>query len=169
VNTAPLILTLELDDKSFRFFNALRQQHFPPERNFLAAHLTLFHDLPPNEPRIKEEIQQLAAMQNELLLQVTSVVSTGAGVAYKIESDGLKQLHKSLQKAWAAWLIPQDKQTLWPHVTVQNKVTAQQAKELHSKLAEGFVPFAAYGNGLRLWEYLGGPWKHVETFLFTQN
>ena len=169
MNTAPLILTLELDEQSFEFFNELRQAHFPKERNFLAAHLTLFHNLPPGEPQIKTDLALLVKEQSELLLPVTSVASIGGGVAYKIESTELKQLHKNLQNAWAAWLIPQDKQMLWPHVTVQNKVTGQQAKELHSGLAESFVPFEARGKGLCLWEYLGGPWKRVETFLFEKS
>ena len=43
---APLILTLELDERSFAFFGAQRRRYFPPERNFIPAHLTLFHALP---------------------------------------------------------------------------------------------------------------------------
>ena len=43
---APLILTLKLDQASFTRLDALRQAHFPPERNWLSAHLTLFHHLP---------------------------------------------------------------------------------------------------------------------------
>ncbi len=166
MTTNPLILTLQLDDASFRFFNAQRQRYFPPERNFLAAHLTLFHHLSPEEPQIKNDLLQLAASQNELRLQVNRVVFLGAGVAYKIESAALQQLHKGLQNSWTNWLIPQDKQTLWPHVTVQNKVAARVAKDLHVELSENWVPFEACGKGLQLWEYLGGPWKPVETFLF---
>jgi len=30
----PLILTLKLDQKTFSYFDQLRQQHFPPEKNF---------------------------------------------------------------------------------------------------------------------------------------
>ena len=41
----PLILTLVLDAASQAFFDRLRRQHFPPERNVLDAHLTLFHAL----------------------------------------------------------------------------------------------------------------------------
>ena len=42
----PLVLTLVLDAQSFAFFDGLRRRHFPPERNVIAAHLTLFHALP---------------------------------------------------------------------------------------------------------------------------
>ena len=42
----PLILTLRLDPESQARFDALRRAHFPPERNLLGAHVTLFHALP---------------------------------------------------------------------------------------------------------------------------
>ncbi|WP_208644854.1 2'-5' RNA ligase family protein [Mucilaginibacter kameinonensis] len=41
-----LILTLRLDEESQAFFDEMRKRHFPQERNFLKAHLTLFHQLP---------------------------------------------------------------------------------------------------------------------------
>lgn len=43
---APLIVTLGLDADAAAFFDALRRAHFPTERSFLPAHLTLFHRLP---------------------------------------------------------------------------------------------------------------------------
>ena len=42
----PLVLTAALDDETFDWLDGLRRRHFPPERNHLAAHLTLFHALP---------------------------------------------------------------------------------------------------------------------------
>jgi hypothetical protein len=39
------ILTAELDPASFAWLDWLRREHFPPERNLLPAHLTLFHRL----------------------------------------------------------------------------------------------------------------------------
>lgn len=35
-----------MDEDSFEFFNALRRAHFPPERNPLSVHITLFYHLP---------------------------------------------------------------------------------------------------------------------------
>ena len=42
----PLIVTLLLEEAAQQRFDRLREQHFPPERNHLAAHVTLFHALP---------------------------------------------------------------------------------------------------------------------------
>src|SRR6478736_2886397 len=41
------ILTAELDPASFDWLDGLRRVHFPPARNLLPAHLTLFHRLSP--------------------------------------------------------------------------------------------------------------------------
>jgi len=39
----PLIVTAELAPEDFAWLDALRRHHFPPERNQLRAHLTMFH------------------------------------------------------------------------------------------------------------------------------
>jgi hypothetical protein len=163
---APLILTLALNPEAEQFFNQLRQHYFPPERNFLAAHLTLFHHLP-QEPKIIDDIKKYCAQQQSFLLQVTGVLSLGRGVAYKLESAVLQTAHMQLQQQWQSWLISQDRQTLRTHVTVQNKVTPAQAQDLLQQLRSTFSPFEVMSVGLRLWRYLGGPWDLLQTFPFT--
>jgi hypothetical protein len=163
---APLILTLALDVQSFNYFNQLRKQYFPPERNFLSAHLTLFHHLPPFEPSVLEDINSLIDTQTVLVLQVKDVVSIGNGVAFKIDCPPLNKLHLLLQNKWQAWLTPQDRQKLWPHITVQNKVAPAVAKQTLLQLKERFESFDALGIGLSLYAYEGGPWKLVQEFPF---
>jgi hypothetical protein len=164
----PLILTLLLNEEAETFFNILRQQHFPPERNYLKAHLTLFHHLP-QEPKIHDDIKTICANQKPIVLQVVDVMPIGRGVAYKLESEMLQQVHKRLQQQWQSWLIPQDRQKLWPHITVQNKVAPQTARALLLQLQASFTPFEVHGLGFRLWTYLGGPWEMVDTFLFSND
>jgi hypothetical protein len=166
---APLILTLSLDEPAFTFFNELRKAHFPPERNFLQAHLTLFHHLPADEPSIIDTIQQVAAQHTTLPLAVTGTAFIGNGVTYKIESPMLLRLHASLQGALKEWLTPQDRQRLWPHVAVQNKVPADKARALYEQLTREFTPFTAYGTGLSVWVYRGGPWEPLATYPFRQE
>ncbi|HUQ97361.1 MAG TPA: 2'-5' RNA ligase family protein [Chitinophagaceae bacterium] len=166
---APHILTLALNPEAETFFDALRQQHFPAARNFLKAHLTLFHHLPPHEPAIMQTIETLCNQQPLFTLQVTGVAGIGRGVAYKLESAVLQQWHKQLQQQWQPWLLPQDKQKIWPHVTVQNKVAPPVATKLLHQLQQTFTPFEATAPGLRLWNYLGGPWELVRTFSFINN
>lgn len=44
----PLVLTLILDSQTQHKLNALRTKWFPPSRNHLGAHVTLFHAIPPH-------------------------------------------------------------------------------------------------------------------------
>ena len=165
---APLILTLALDEAAFHFFNQLRQEHFPAERNYLKAHLTLFHHLPGAEQStITQYLTEVSQDQPPLSLAVSEVRSLGSGVAYRLVSQELQDLHRRLSEKWQAWLTPQDQQTLWPHVTVQNKVSKQEAQALYQQLNNAFEPFTATGTGLQLWEYQAGPWELLEVFDFS--
>lgn len=165
--SAPLILTLTLDTASQQYFNKLRQQHFPPTRNFLAAHVTLFHHLPGAEyAAIAEHLARVAAAQVPITLAVTGLRFLGRGVAYNLENAELRGLHRALQTHWQAHLTPQDQQKLNPHVTVQNKVDPAIARALYAELAASFAPFEATGTGLQLWAYRGGPWEALQTFAF---
>ncbi|MEJ7684635.1 MAG: 2'-5' RNA ligase family protein [Segetibacter sp.] len=163
----PLILTLSIEKEATLFFNSLRKKHFPPSRNFIDAHLTLFHALP-NEVEIINTVKDLCNLQKPFELIIKEVVSIGKGVAYKIESNELMQLHKSLQYKWQNFLSLQDRQKLWPHITIQNKVPLQEVKQLLYELKNNFTPFSTSATGLQLWEYLNGPWKLVEYFVFKQ-
>jgi 2'-5' RNA ligase len=163
----PLILTLLLDEATAQLFNELRRRHFPPERNYLDAHLTLFHHLPGRERAAISEYltaycQQLAPMA----LAVTGLQFLGQGVAYRVESEAVEALHRDLQRHWRPWLTPQDQQKRRPHVTIQNKVRPEVARSLHEQLSSSFQPFAATGTGLQLWAYRNGPWEAVQTFGF---
>lgn len=162
----PLILTLQIDQPSFEFFNDLRKKHFPPALNYLDAHLTLFHHLP-DIPAVPDLLAEVASKQGELNLDVTEVMKLGRGVAFKIKSSGLMHIHKDLQYQWQEWLTPQDKQGLRPHITVQNKVDGSVANALYQELQATFTPFQALGTGFSLWEYQGGPWKKRQDFNFS--
>lgn len=155
----PLILTLGLDAESFARLDALRREHFPPERNHLRAHLTLFHHLPGD--RLAEVIDTLAAAASRPppALQVTGVRSLGRGVAFEIASPELVRLRADLAARFRAHLTPQDAQGFRPHVTVQNKVAPDDARALKAKLEGGFAPWGARGEALLLHRYLGGPWS----------
>ncbi len=162
---APLILTLLLDDEAQARFDALRRAHFPPERNHLAAHVTLFHALP-DTTAVREDVQAAAAERAPFPVAVTGLRSLGRGVAYVLQSAELADLRRDLAYGWAPLLTAQDRQRHAPHVTVQNKVAPQEARALLAALSAGFVPHEVPAPGLGLWRYLGGPWEPVGTYLF---
>jgi 2'-5' RNA ligase len=156
-----------MDESSQEYFDRLRALHFPPERNYLNAHLTLFHQLPgEREAEISTELREICHKHEPLTLAVTGVRSLGRGVAYELSSPQLSALRRELARSWQPWLSAQDRQGFKPHITVQNKVSPEQARSLHQELQAPFSPFEVDGLGLSLWRYLGGPWDPEGTYLF---
>ena len=153
-----LILTLGLDAPSFGRLDALRRAHFPPGRNQLRAHLTLFHHLPGDRRAEVADALAAAADRPPLALTVAGVRSLGRGVALEVASPELLQVRADLAARFRPHLTPQDAQGFRPHVTVQNKVSPEAARALKAELEAGFVPWEARGESLRLHRYLGGPW-----------
>ena len=164
----PLILTLSLDQESFLYFNELRRAYFPPERNFIDAHVTLFHHLQNDDQTIKA-VRQAALAQPVFTLIASDVISLGRGVAFYLNSNELIHLHKTLQQQFSGQLTPQDQQKLRPHVTIQNKVSVVEAQQLLAQLKSTFKPLHVTATGLQLWEYLGGPWKLAGQFDFVNS
>lgn len=162
----PLVVTLLLDEEAQRRFDGLRAAHFPPERNHLAAHVTLFHALPGEHADAVRADLAGAADRTGFDVAVTGLRMLGRGVAFVLESPELAALRDRLADAWAPWLTAQDRQRHSPHVTVQNKVAPAAARALHEQLSAGFVPYRVRARGLGLWRYLGGPWAPVAELPF---
>ncbi len=165
----PLILTLQLDAESHEYFDRLRCRHFPPELNFIAAHVTLFHALPDREfTAITEALRTASAIQPALPIQVSGLRNLGRGVAFQLQSPALIDLRQSLAKQWHDWLTPQDRQKFQPHVTVQNKVLPEIARETLALLKTAATPDVT-GMGLQLWKYRSGPWEQLVAFPFAKT
>ena len=156
-----------MDQDSFSRFQALRQAHFPPHRNFIPAHLTLFHHLPGYDPgTIAADLAASLRARTPVHLHATGLRFLGRGVAYAFDAPELTLLRSDLAARWAAFLTPQDRQPFRPHVTVQNKVDPAEARALKQRLEAEFQPFDVLGEGLLLWRYLGGPWEPLGYFPF---
>ena len=153
----PVILTLQLDKESHDYFTQLRNTHFPAYCNFLEAHLTLFHKLPPFNPVLETAIWSFTN-KTPFDLSISSLKNIGNGVAFVVHSNELLSLHRAMQKAFEPDLINQDKQKLWPHITIQNKVTAFKAMQCYDSLVRTFTPFQITATGISVWDYMGGPW-----------
>ena len=164
----PFILTLRLDEQSFATFNALRQRHFPRERNYLDAHLTLFHALPAeNESQIRAELEALSAATPPIDLRFPTLRFLGKGVAIAVEAPALVQLRRELSDKWRPILGAQDARVIPPHITIQNKVTPEKARALFDELSKSWRSFEGRGAGLQLWRYQGGPWEAAGAWEFT--
>ena len=64
---APIIVTALFGRQDTAFFDSMRREHFPPERNQLPAHLTLFHAVAPSAEReLRDLYGQLSASHGRL-------------------------------------------------------------------------------------------------------
>ena len=163
---APLILSAVLDAPVQQRLDALRRAHFPPERNHLDAHVTLFHHLPGGSvPAVSAAVEDAVRVPAPPV-DVTGVRSLGRGVAVALTSPDLARIRAELARAWEPWLTAQDRAKRDLHVTVQNKVAPAEARALLAELSAGFVPERTRAVALALWRYRGGPWEPVARFAF---
>lgn len=166
----PLILTARIADADLGPFIRLREAHFPPDRNLLPAHLTMFHRLPGEyQARIEETLHSTAQLTKVMAVDVSGLRHLGAGVAFSISSGALLDIRAALKTEFLSWLGPQDTQPWRPHITVQNKSSKTRADELYRRLDQKFQPHRIDVTGLDLWDYLGGPWRHSAYTPFTAN
>ncbi len=164
---SPLIVTAKMDTDSFEFLDALRREYFPPERNHLSAHITLFHHLPCEQlDEIEAHLKIIASRQYEFKLDFRAVRFIGRGSIVEIESPPLVSLRNKLANHWSEWLTLQDRHKFAPHVTIQNKVESEAARRLYEKLKASWQPQIGKTTALQLWHYRNGPWQLANEFNF---
>ena len=163
----PIIVTALFGKADTAWFDALRRAHYPPERNQLPAHLTMFHHLAPSlEEELKRRLAEEAYRIRPPLARVAGLISLGQGTAFRIESEGLADIRDRIAEAFAPMLVPQDKAGWRPHVTIQNKVAPAQASALLRRLEAEFSPRPIVIAGLASWWYRGGPWAPLSRHMF---
>lgn len=165
--SAPLIVTAQLPPDLAKWATALRTAHFPPERNHLAAHVTLFHALPhfcSDEIRtvLTRETAGLAPIEAEL----TGIMSLGGGTALKLVSADMLILRDRLAECFHGLLTAQDSHRPRLHITIQNKVTLKEARALQQQLEFQVEARHFRFAGLGLHIYRNGPWEFVRNFAF---
>ena len=157
---APIIVTATMGAADQRAFDALRMAHFPPARNHLAAHITLFHQLPPScLGELEGLIRRIAGDMPPPAARLRGVYSLGEGVAFRIDSPDLLAIRADIADHFAGMLTAQDRGTPRLHITVQNKVAPKEARMLLARLAADFRPRPLSIAGLAAHFYRGGPWE----------
>lgn len=166
-DSAPLILTAELPCDLHRWANDLRRAHFPPERNYLEAHVTLVHALPPQiEDELRALLARVAGETPPPPARLDGVMNLGRGTALRLASPALLDLRDLIAERFHGMLSAQDGHSPRLHVTIQNKVTPQEAKALQAELTGTVVARLFAFTGLELHRYRGGPWERVRRFAF---
>ena len=161
-----LIVTAELGASDLAWLDGLRRAHYPPERNRLQAHLTMFHALPPSsEAELLSRLSQLASRAAPNA-RIEGLMDLGGGVAFRVVSPDLDRIWDELGHDLRGLLSAQDAGGWRPHVTIQNKVSTKAARSLLAELERQFRPRPLAIAGLALHRYLDGPWERLATYAF---
>jgi 2'-5' RNA ligase superfamily len=165
---SPIIITAQMGKADQAWADCLRQTYFPPERNFLSAHITLFHHLPPAQlSEIKSRLAGLAREYAAPPAILDNVMFLGRGVAYRIDCPKLLAMRQALAEDFHGLLTPQDQAKPRLHITVQNKVQPEKAKALYAELSTDFTPRPLSITGFAAYYYHGGPWEHIQSWAFS--
>jgi hypothetical protein len=164
---APFIVTAELPPEIFAWADALRRAHYPPERNKLDAHVTLFHSFAPS---LREELRRfLPGIAREYAPPVAKIVGLmdlGQGTAIELRSEAMLAIREQVAEHFHGSLTVQDLHPPRLHITVQNKVPKAEARALQTRLAAGLEQREFHFTGLGLHLYRGGPWEALGTWRF---
>nr|WP_066557608.1 2'-5' RNA ligase family protein [Croceicoccus bisphenolivorans] len=163
----PIIVTAALPPALFAMANRLRQAHFPPERNHLAAHVTLFHAIAPScEAELRRLLADIARDCPPPEAILTGVTSLGRGTALAIDSGALLAIRDRIADRFAGTLTAQDMHRPRLHVTIQNKVAPPEARRLQAQLADTIAPQIFAFPALEMHFYDGGPWEFAGRWPF---
>ena len=161
-----LIVTAEIDQPDLGWLEGLRRAHYPPERNRVPAHLTLFHALPPSaESEVRSRLAALAKGRAPRA-SIDGLMDLGGGVAFRVVSPDLDRIRGELADELHGLLGAQDSGGWRPHVTIQNKVAPKVARALKASLEMKFRARPLAVAGLGLYRYLDGPWERLASYSF---
>ncbi|MGB3800577.1 MAG: 2'-5' RNA ligase family protein [Lewinella sp.] len=168
VDDRPMIVTAWIDPENLDLFNRLRDGLFPADRNYLSAHVTLFHHIP---PAVRQDFITFCrdnfSRTPSLPMRVKPPFLLGRGVAYPVDCQELSDIRARLRRQYAGVLTSQDDRA-WnrPHITVQNKVDPREAKQTLSHLKPRFQECTIEVVGLSFHRYDGGPWHLLDRLTF---
>jgi 2'-5' RNA ligase superfamily protein len=161
-----IIVTANFGDGDNGWLQDLRRTHYPPERNRVPAHLTLFRQLPPSlEAELGTRLARATASRPPFAI-AAGVMDLGEGTALRVESDELERIREELAEAFHFLLTPQDSAPWRPHVTIQNKVAPREARALQQRLGATFRPRPLAIKALAAWRYRDGPWEAIREWAF---
>lgn len=160
-----LVICLQFDKNAQNIFETARQEHYPRHHNHAPAHCTVLHKVPMEHAGLRSLLTDPPAAM-PFTAEVGRLLLYPNGVAYSLSAPQLHSIYSAMQKTFAGYLVAADRKPFSPHVTIQNRVTAFKAKQLHRRLSETFKPFPVEVHGLSIYTYHRGNWEVKETISF---
>lgn len=161
------ILTLHTDPAHHKTLTALRTQYFPRNLNKLSAHIALFRALPGSHlDAITADISAVVRTHSSFPISTGAVSMLGrTGVAIGADAAGARAIYEALKGKWEGFLSAQDK-GFTAHYTIQNKVEERVARRTLEEVRGGFEGSRGRVDGLSLYRYERGYWRHTKDFMF---
>lgn len=162
----PLLIVAELPAEIFAWADGLRREHYPPTRNRLGAHVTLFHGLPPSAGPAVAALMADLARQAPPEAEVSGIMDLGGGTAFAVESPELVEMHAEMAERLHGLTQQKDARSFRPHITVQNKVPRADARALQARLRPLPLRCAFRFRGLGLYAWTGEIWRQTRVVSF---
>lgn len=163
------ILALHTDPEHHKRVTALRTQYFPPKLNKLSAHIALFRALPGSQlATIQADIIAVADKQQSFPIATGKVFLLGHGVAIDANVPPARGIYNGLRDKWEGFLSKQDK-SFKAHYTIQNKVEDGVPQKTLEELQKNFEGSQGQVDGLSLYRYDRGYWRHTKDFMFSHQ
>lgn len=163
---APLLVTAELPPEVLAWADALRRAHYPPDRNRLRAHVTLFHGIPPSAgPEVRDTLSEFARRAPPEA-RVSGIMDLGTGTAFAVESPGMVSIHAELADLFHGIIQQKDDRELRLHITIQNKVSSRETQALQDQLKDLALPGRFHFSGFGLYFWDGALWGLERVYPF---
>ena len=163
----PFIVTAKLPPDIQGWAEGLRRAHYPPERNHLHAHVTMFHSFAPSLlEELKDFLPRITAEFAAPEAEITGLMDLGTGTAIALASSQLLALRGFIADHFHGSLTDQDLYEPRPHITIQNKVTKREARALQAELGPTIALRRFTFPALDLHLYRGGPWELIKSCAF---
>lgn len=163
---APLLVVAELPADVFAWAQALRQAHYPPARNRMGAHVTLFHGLPPSAEMHVRGLLSALSRRPPPDATIRGLMDLGRGTAFAIDSPGMAHLHEEMAERLHGLIQQKDARPLRLHITIQNKVAPADARALQAAMTPSFEQRAFRFRGFGLYSWTGEIWQRDRVFPF---
>lgn len=165
------VLALHTDASHHKALTTLRNQHFPPKINKLAAHIALFRALPGSH--LEQIVSDIAAITSPIKPFAVATgkpfrLAHGVGIeAHTTPPAAAKEIYQRLKDKWQDFLSRQDHGSFKAHYTIQNKVEDEEkVKECLESVRKDFHGSQGTVEGLVLYRYDRGWWKKERDFPF---
>lgn len=162
----PLLVTAQLPPDILEWADAMRRAHFPPERNKLKAHVTLFHALPPSAEEELRQLLGILAAASPPEARIAGLMKLDGGTALEVHSTAMISLHARIAEHMRGLLGRQDRQDIRLHITIQNKVSSSEARALQAELEPKLEYRAFHFRGFELFGFDDGIWRYIRDFPF---